>query len=240
MDRIDRVLDVVARAEIAPTLTEVVQATGLPRSTTADLVSALRRRGYLHRSGTRYSLGRRLQVLVSIAGGAPAAPIDHRRLVALSRTARAPLALAVLVGGQVLYLDTAGPRAPQRLQQVADDHRPRPALRTAAGRLLLATTDAAQRVEVLRAVGESDPEAVEAFAAECHHIQHLRRARSDGLADPGIRAIAVPVFEGGVVAAALVVLGPRSSRHTTSHAWLALERAAARVVVELEGGVGAG
>ena len=170
-----------------------------------------------------------------LAGSGPPSPVEHDRLAELSRLARAPMASAVLVGGEVLYLDHAGPRAPARLQAVADEHRPRPALRTAAGRLLLAFAGDAERASVLRAVAADDPEAVAAFERERPAIERARLARSDGLADPSIRAIAVPVVEDRQVTAALVLFGPRprTPGAPAPSAQLALERAASRVAAAL-------
>lgn len=233
--RIDRVLDVVARAATPPRLADITAATGLPRSTTADLLGELRRHGYLRRSGTGYRLGSRPQVLGLLAGLGPPTPIDHQRLDELSRVARTPLALAVLVGGEVLYLDSAGPLAPRRLQHVADQHRPRPALRTAAGRLLLAMAEEEDRAAALRTIAETDPEAVAAFVRERPAIERARLARSDGLADPGIRAVAVPVVDEGDVVAAMVLLGPRTWRSAGSARDVGLDRAASRLIAAQSG-----
>ncbi|MEZ2371533.1 IclR family transcriptional regulator [Arthrobacter sp. RCC_34] len=228
--RIDRILESVARAPVPPRLTDIVHETGLPRSTAADLVDELRRAGYLQRSANTYRLGRRLQVLTLIAKLPPPTPIEHARLGSLSRVAKTPLALAALVGGEILYLDAAGPQAPQRLRTIAEDLRPRPALRTAAGRLLLTFADDKQRDHVLRTVREADPESVEAFLPEMPTIRRTRVARSDGLADVGVRALAVPVTEHGAVTAAIVLLGPRISHRSDPVAQLSLDKAAAELL----------
>ncbi|MFJ3957592.1 IclR family transcriptional regulator [Arthrobacter sp. NPDC090010] len=230
VERIDRILECVARAPVPPRLTDIVNGTGLPRSTVADLVDDLRRAGYLQRSANTYRLGGRMQILTLIAKLPPPTPIDHARLEELSRIAKTPLALAALVGEEVLYLDTAGRQAPQRLRSISDDLRPRPALRTAAGRLLLTFADDKQRDHVLRAIRETDLESVEAFIREMPTIRRTRIARSDGLADPGVRALALPVYEHGSVTAAVVLLGPRLSHRSASLAQLTLEKAAAELL----------
>ncbi|WP_224386488.1 hypothetical protein [Pseudonocardia sp. ICBG1293] len=161
-------------------------------------------------------------------GPTPPASLTHAELDALSRAARAPVALAVLVGGEVRYVDHAGPRAPDRLQRVTDDHRPRPPLRTAAGRLLLALGDPQESDRAL--AGVDDPPAVAAYLAERPEILRTRLARSDGLADPVIRAVAVPVQEAGETVAAAVVTGTRRGRADRS---VTLDRAAARLVAAL-------
>lgn len=203
--------------------------TGLARSTVSDIVGELQRYGYLERDGYAYRLGRRPQVLALLAGVGPASPIAHDRLSQLSRVARRPVALAALVGRDVLYLDSAGRGAPERLQALADAHRPRPALRTAAGRLLVAMTDEDHRSDIVGQVRRTDPEAVARFLQERPAIARTRLARSDGLADPGIQAIAVPVTDHAKVIAAVVVIGPRA-RSSRGGVSIALEQAVARVV----------
>ncbi|WP_020661922.1 IclR family transcriptional regulator [Amycolatopsis benzoatilytica] len=227
--RADQILDVVARAPVPLTLSEIAAAVDAPVSSTQDLVQELRACGYLVAEDRRYRLGLRPQVLGLLAGAFTApAGLHHGELERLSQTARAPLALAVLVGRQVLYLDHAGPRAPQRIQRVTDEHAPRPALRTAAGRLLLAFAADRDREELLRA--EPNVELVQAFHAELPTIRAQRIARSDGLADPDIRAIAVPVFDRATVAAAIIVAARRyrAGQHSP-----ALDAAAKRLVAAL-------
>lgn len=208
--RTDRILDHVARCGEPPTLSAIARAIDAPVSSTQDLVQELCALGYLQISGKQYHLGLRPHVLSVIAGTATAIGIDHSELQRLSRVARAPVAIAVLVGHAVFYLDHAGPRAPEHTQAVADDHRPRPPLRTAAGRLLLlATADEPARVRILTALRSSDPQGIEHFSAEFPTIRRDRIARSDGLADPDITAIAIPASEG---AGAFVLTAPRAPR----------------------------
>ncbi len=230
--RIDRILDVVARAAEPMTLTEIAAAIGAPISSTRDLLRQLRAHGYLTTLDRRYRLGLRPHLLGLLGGVLTPAALEHAELERLSRYARAPIALAALVGREVLYLDHAGPRAPGRVQRVTDEHIPRPALRTAAGRLLVAFAPEADRERLL---GEVDPEAAAAFAAELPAIRRQRLARSDGLADPGIRAIALPVTERGAVVAATVVT---ASRHRPARPDPALDQAAARLAEALAGRAG--
>ncbi|MFD2473539.1 IclR family transcriptional regulator [Amycolatopsis silviterrae] len=227
--RADRILDTVARARSPLTLTEVAAAVGAPVSTTQDLVDDLCRCGYLRKTDRRYRLGPRPHVLgVLAAQPGPPGGLDHDALQALSSDARVPIGLAALVGTQLLYLDHAGPRAPRQLQRVADDHIPRPLLRTAAGRLLLAYADDADRERLLRLAADTPGAA--AFTTELPAIRRERLARSDGLADPDIRAIALPVAEHGTVVAAAVLTARRYGPGNRSPA---LERAARRVAQRL-------
>lgn len=231
VERVDRVLDFVGRAAMPPRFSQIVAATGIPSSTVADLLAQLRRHGYVHREENVYRLGRRLQVLALVAGMNPAAPISHEQLTRLNEVAECPLALAVLIGVDVLYLDIAGPGVSAEHQAIADRLEPRPALRTAAGRLLVATADRERRSTILRDVALSDPESVTAFLRERPTILRAQLARSDGLADPDIQAIAVPVLCSTDVPAAIVLTGPRSVPGAP-RASVALETAAARVLAE--------
>jgi DNA-binding IclR family transcriptional regulator len=231
VERIDRVLDFVGRAATPPRLSQIVAATGIPSSTVADLLAELRRHGYVHREENAYRLGRRLQVLALIAGMNPAAPISHEQLTRLSKVAESPLALAVLIGVDVLYLDIAGSGVPAEHQAIADRLEPRPALRTAAGRLLVATADRERRSTILRDIALHDPEPVTAFLRERPGIVRAQLARSDGLADPDIQAIAIPVLDSADVPAAIVLTGPRSLPGAP-RASFALETAATKVLAE--------
>lgn len=207
--RADRIVELVARSTTAPTLSDIARAVQAPLSSTQDLVSELCALGYLRRSGTRYVVGLRMRVLDLVGADAHPGGIDHATLTRLGRAVGAPVGLAVLVGREVFYLDHAGPRAPDRIQSVTDDHRPRPTLRTAAGRLLLACSEPSVRERVLSDVRDDDPVAAREFERELPDIRRHRIARSDGLADPDIAAIALPVAD---ASAALVLTARRAPR----------------------------
>ncbi|MBE7161448.1 MAG: helix-turn-helix domain-containing protein [Williamsia herbipolensis] len=205
-------LDAVARAPRPLSLTEIADAAGAPVSSAHDLLDELTALGHLRLVDRRYVLGWRAHTLTVIGGTTRPAGVDHARLGRLSRQCGAPLTLAVLVGDAVHYLDHAGPRAPGRIQAVADDHRPRPALRTAAGRLMLARAENAPRDHVLDALRAEDPTAVAAFDAEIATIRREGIARSDGLADPDIAAIAVGTSDPSVALLLTARRGPRGGR----------------------------
>lgn len=225
--RTNRILDCVARSDEPPTLSELARSIQAPVSSTQDLVRELCALGYLTTTGKRYALGLRPHMLGMIAGSATAPGVDHAELVRLSQVARAPIGIAALVGHEIFYLDHAGPRAPDHIQIVADDHRPRPTLRTAAGRLLLARTDEPVRERILDGLRADDPEGAAQFQRELPTIRRDRLARSDGLADPDIAAIAVLTAE---ATAALVLFARRAPRRGRVPA---LEAAARRLQNEL-------
>ncbi|WP_030995824.1 helix-turn-helix domain-containing protein [Streptomyces sp. NRRL F-5630] len=226
--RVDRILEVVARNHRL-TLSQIAHATQAPVSSTKDLLDELTACGYLVCRAKRYEPGPRPFVLGLVGEWASPAGIDHAELARLSEAARAPLLLAVLAGTQVYYLDHAGPRAPKRLQDPVDQHQPRTVLRTAAGRLLLAL-GAPLASNVLVGLKDSDPAGFASFEQELPAIRRARLARSDGLADPDIRAIAVPVQVGDHVPAAVVVTGRRRGTNDRS---LALDAATRRLATAM-------
>ncbi|OZC50749.1 hypothetical protein CH267_22070 [Rhodococcus sp. 06-621-2] len=210
--RADRILDLVARSGAPLTLSMIARGIDAPVSSTQDLVRELIGLGYLQMLGPGYVIGLRTHVLDLIAGTPRAVGMDHAALLSLSRHAQVPLTTAALVGRDVFYLDHAGPRAPSRIQTVADDHRPRPVLRTAAGRLLLALSDEAVRHRILADLTHTDPSAAQAFSKDVSSIRRDRIARSDGLADPDIAAVALPAEHTGVALVLTARRAPRGGR----------------------------
>ncbi|MGZ8177947.1 IclR family transcriptional regulator [Williamsia sp. SKLECPSW1] len=225
--RADAILDVVARTPEPLSLTEIADAVGAPVSSAHDLLDELTALGHLRQVDRRYVLGWRPHTLSVIGRTTRPAGVDHARLGRLSRECGAPLTLAVLVGHSVHYLDHAGPRAPDPIQAVADEHRPRPVLRTAAGRLILARAEQGARDHVLDASRTDDPRAAAAFDSEIVTIRRQGIARSDGLADPDIAAIAVPTADPTVALLLTARRGPRGGR--IPH----LESAARRLLMQL-------
>jgi DNA-binding IclR family transcriptional regulator len=231
--RIDDVLDVVARHG-GLSLSHIAKRIDAPISSTRDLLSGLVDRGYLRRSGMRYELGDRPYLLGVLAGRSIPHGLSHQDVATLSEIARAPVMVALLIRHTIYYVDhavdPAGRRAPQRLLSVVDSHRPRPALRTAAGLLLAGIGSTGDRETLFDALKAADPPAFAHFMRELPEIRRTRRARSDGLADPDIRAVAVPVEFNGAVVAAAVVAGRRVG---PTHRIMALDAAARRLAKAL-------
>lgn len=208
--RIDDVLDEVARRG-ALSLSDIARLISAPISSTRDLLSGLVDRGYLSRDGMVYRLGGRPFLLGVLAGRPVPHGLTHLDVLTLSQIAQAPVLLALLIGHSVFYVDHAGGSAavPRHLAWIAETTQPRPALRTAAGRLLAAVGEITDRTQLFTALEAADPPAFQHFISELPEIRRTQRARSDGLADPDIRAVAVPVFFNGVITAAAVVAGRR-------------------------------
>ena len=210
--RADAILEMVARTSVPLSLTEIADAVAIPVSSAHDLLDELVDLGHLRERDRRYTMGFRSHVLSVTGDITPPAGVGRARLRRLSQECGAPLTLAALVGHAVHYLDHAGPRAPRRLQSVADDHRPRAVLRTAAGRLLLAMSDSATRDRILGSLQSTDPQGVSGFIAELPEIRRAGLARSDGLADPDIAAIALPTADPAVAILLTARRAPRGGR----------------------------
>lgn len=206
--RADRILEVVARSADPLSLSEIARGVGAPLSSTLDLLNDLAGRGYLVRADKAYRLGPRLLTLRLIAAHADQPPIGRNDLAALAEHVGTPVALAVLVGSDIIYLGTSGEVSP-RAQAVVGEYRPRPLLRTAAGRAFLAFADSADRDRLIAA--HTSGEQAQEFRREIPAIRRRGYAVSDGLADPEIRACGVPVFDRGLLAGVVVIVGARES-----------------------------
>ena len=226
--RADRVLEEVARASKPLSLSGIARLVDAPVSSTSDLLDDMVSCGYLVRSDRRYRLGPRLMTLRLIAAHADAPPIDSDGLAALAEYTGVPVALAVLVGSDVVYLGSVG-EVSEYAEAVVGEYRPRPLLRTAAGRAFLAFADDGERDRLL-AIHAGPADAV-GFRREVAGIRRRGHAISDGLADPEIRAAGVPVFERGLLVGVVVVVGRRTRTGR------AVDKAARRAREWLDGGV---
>jgi DNA-binding IclR family transcriptional regulator len=235
--RIDDVLDLVARrGELS--LSRIAHEIDAPISSTRDLLSGLVHRGYLRRDGMGYQLGERHFLLGVLAGRPVPHGLTHEDVAALSQIAGAPVMLALLIQDTIYYVDHAGGSSavPQRLVSIVETGQPRPALRTAAGRLLAAIGENADRPRLFTALKAADPPAFAHFMSELPEIRRVRRARSDGLADPDIRAVAVPVLFNGVITAAAVVVRRRVGPKDRIFALDAAAQRLSRALPERPGG----
>lgn len=213
-------LEEVARASTPLSLSVIARSVGAPVSSTSDLLDDLVACGYLVRADRRYRLGPRLMTLRLIAARADAPPIESDGLAALAQFTGLPVALAVLVGSDVVYLGSVG-EVSDYAAAVVGEHRPRPLLRTAAGRAFLAFADDGERDRLLAI--HAGPAGAAGFQREVAAIRRRGYAISDGLADPEIRAGGVPVFERGLLVGVVVVVGSRTDSGR------AVDRAARRV-----------
>ncbi|WHU47368.1 helix-turn-helix domain-containing protein [Gordonia sp. L191] len=224
--RADHILECVARAGKPLSLSDIAREIEAPVSSTHDLVDDLRACGYLTRVGAGYRLGQRLRTLRLIAGHADQPPLTPDELTELNAVIEAPVALAVLVGSDLVYLHGVG-EVPAEIGAVVRDHVPRPLLATAGGRAMLAFLPADERAALL--AEHASPGDAVAFGREIDEIHACGYALSDGSVQSALRVAGVPVFDGRRLLAVVVVAAPRISDRPSP----ALEHAARRTAAWL-------
>ncbi|GAB2633951.1 IclR family transcriptional regulator [Prescottella soli] len=198
------------------TLAQIVDRTGLPRSSAHRMLGRLVDMQWLHRHGHEYQLGTRLIELGSIALHqnslrSAAAPI----LQELHRSTGYLIHLGVLDGKDALYLDKIGGRLTTELPTRVGQRYP--AHTSALGRVLLAhppndSGNTARLDPGLRRIREAGV------------AYELRRAGS-------IATIAAPIGRAGSVVAALSICGP-STHLEFDHRHAAPVRAAASAIMQ--------
>jgi DNA-binding IclR family transcriptional regulator len=210
VDRVTLILSAFASRE-SQNLADIVARTGLPRSSVHRILQQLTAARWLERVDADYRLGLAIFELGSLVAHrshivAAARPFMQQ----LSESGRFVVHLAVLDGQDVVYLDKVGGALAGRLPSRVGGRLP--AHCTGVGKAMLAHAPAKVLGEFLR-VGLTprttativDPDA---FTAELARIRRLGYAMDRGEAVPGLTCIAAPVFDVGVVEAAISVSGP--------------------------------
>ncbi|WP_186317824.1 helix-turn-helix domain-containing protein [Curtobacterium sp. 9128] len=206
VDRVVGILDVVARADRPPTLSEIARGIGAPTSSAHDLVAGLVEHGWLVPEGRRFRVGAAPLVLDLLAhGDGPGPDVD---VDAIAEQFSLGVATAVRVGHHVVYTQRSRD-LPMQFASIFDRHVLRDPLTTAAGRLLLAVAPHAARQAVLRAARAVDPDAVRDYERVVASIRRDRTAWSDGLSDPRVAAAAVQAAA-GETGTAIVLFGDRA------------------------------
>ncbi|TWE10270.1 helix-turn-helix domain-containing protein [Rudaeicoccus suwonensis] len=219
VDRITDILDAVARSQRGMSASEVATTLQVPMSSAHDLLTGLAARGWLVRDGSSYRIGSAPYVLGVVAGGGdPTYGVD---IDEVARRCALPAAIAVRTGATVLYTSRSSRVVDDRLSYIADAHLPRRLLATAAGRLLVALAPTQNRRAILADERRSDRDVVRAFEAALPTIRRERIAWSDGMADPGVAAVAVAIGQ-APIAAAIVVFGHRDHDRETLRAAAAI------------------
>lgn len=203
--RVAEILELAARESDGVSLTEFSRRLSAPVSSVQGLVNGLVETGYLTKAGRKYVLGPAPYVLNLIAQRKPIDVIKHSDLEALHETTGRTVYLGINLAGRAIYLDhvTGDPA----FAYLAETHAPRPLLRTAVGRVLLANMDKRHLFEVLRNVDEQDQPLVRPFLEESPTIRETDYAVTQGLASNGHWAVAAPVRENGETVAAVGVTG---------------------------------
>lgn len=211
---VERALDVLeALAEHGGEagLSEIAARTGLPYGTIHRLLQTLLARGYVRQeSDRRYALGGGLVRLGGIAGGMVgvwARPYLAKLVELSGETAN----LAVLEGDFVVYV--AQVPSPRRLRMFAEVGRRVLPHSTAVGKVLLAGRPPAEAEAVFERTGMPRRTA-NTIVDRSAMLTELEAVRSRGYAfdlgeeELGVHCLAVPVWDGERVVAALSVSGP--------------------------------
>jgi IclR family acetate operon transcriptional repressor len=211
---VERALDVLeALAEHGGEagLSEIAARTGLPYGTIHRLLQTLLARGYVRQeSDRRYALGGGLVRLGGIAEsmvGVWAQPYLTKMVELSGETAN----LAVLEGDFVVYV--AQVPSPRRLRMFAEVGRRVLPHSTAVGKVLLAGRPAADAVAVFERTGmpRRTPNTftdLTSMRAELDLVRARGYAMDLGEEELGVHCLAVPVWDGGRVVAAMSVSGP--------------------------------
>jgi len=204
-----------AVADGAQDLREVVERTGLGRSTAHRLAQLLVKEGYL-RSGSRgYALGPALIELgFKALHGNPLPVVARPILLELSAQVLDTVHLAVEDGGSVLYLDKiSGTRGAEMRSRIG--HR-MPLTRTGIGMALL--LDSAERWEPQHAADDAQTPCTgkshdsTRFCARMQAYAHAGAAMDLEDNEPGIRCVAAPIRD-----ASRAIVGAVSISATTPY-----------------------
>jgi IclR family transcriptional regulator, acetate operon repressor len=211
VDRALTLLEALAGADAPMGVRELAERTGLAQGTAHRLLRGLQLRGYVrHDASRKYSVGTAALRLGdaaqrSLARGAR--PYLAELVEASGETAN----LAVLEGDDVVYL--AQVPSPHTLRMFADVGRHVPPHTTAVGKVLLAAMPRERALALLRRTGL--PRRTEATITDLDDLGRVLDAvQANGWAaddeeqEAGIRCVAVPVFSGEQVVAAVSLSGP--------------------------------
>ncbi|TDD17496.1 IclR family transcriptional regulator [Nonomuraea diastatica] len=211
---VERALDVLeALAEHGGEagLSEIAARTGLPYGTIHRLLRTLLARGYVRQeSDRRYALGGGLVRLGGIAEsmvGVWAQPYLAKMVELSGETAN----LAVLEGDFIVYVAQAP--SPRRLRMFAEVGRRVLPHSTAVGKVLLAGRPASEAVAVFERTGmpRRTPNTITGLTAMLAELERVRTcgyAMDLGEEELGVHCLAVPVWDGDRVVAAMSVSGP--------------------------------
>ncbi len=200
LGRVTLILDCFTTGALALTLGEIVERTGLPKSTASRITNDLIALGYLERHGTSLSLGIRVFELGQHAARPRALKtLAQPRMAELRRATRSTVHLAVLEDTTVVYIEilasSASPALPSRVGGRL------PAFATGVGKALLAFSppDVVDRVleRGLWRVGPrtiTDPDRLRAALAEVRTAGFATEEEESG---PGVSCVAAPLFGPG-------------------------------------------
>lgn len=209
---VDRIAAILGAATTDPrglTLTELARAVDAPLSSVQKLAYGMVASGFLDEHDGRYTIGPLSAVLERRSGRTSVDDFGHTQLRALHEQTGAGALLVVRVGDDAVNIDSIGLSDSAAFADATRWRHPLPS--TAGGRVLLAYMPERPRrewaTENLREYPH-DPMAL---------LDELDSIRSSGVAvgpsgtlRPDLESVAVPLFRGGEIAAAVALTRPRT------------------------------
>jgi DNA-binding IclR family transcriptional regulator len=201
-------------------ITDLAQATGLPKSTTHRLVTALVNEGLLVQDEDSHKYGLSLHVTAlsaSVLSSHAVRKVARPILMELRDQTRESVHLAVLEGMEVVIIDTEDSYFFVRVVNVPGQHLPAHAVST--GKVLLAYRWEHRLGELVRQIRLEryterticDPRL---FLEELRQVRLQGYAVSCGELEEGVDAVAAPVFDHlGIAVAAVSIGGPSERFH---------------------------
>ncbi|HWB85722.1 MAG TPA: IclR family transcriptional regulator [Bryobacteraceae bacterium] len=215
LDRVFRILDILADGAADTTLSEIAAALGLHKSTVHRLLMVLESARFVERNaGTgKYHLGSRvIELGFSAASRLDVYDVARPHLHWLVEETGETAHLAVLRDGEVVSLSDVESR--QMVRTPANAGSRTPAHCTALGKAILAFTPPEQiaqflRGRTLRPVTGRTITSASGLRAELRAVRARGYAVDDEEWEPGLRCIGAPVRDGtGAVIAAISISGP--------------------------------
>ena len=213
----DRVLDLLEQLAARPagvSHSELATALGIPKSSLSQLLRTLGRRGYVEFEPTRraYLLGERFEHLAQLARRRPdIVSLAQPLLDELTKTTGESSALNIVEDDQLKVVATSASR--HRLVSHMHLGDLAPLYATSGGKVVLAWLGPAEfdgylkRVPLIAVTADTIVEAG-ALHTELKTVRRQGFAKVSGEFTPGIVGLAVPVWSGEVVTAALNVATP--------------------------------
>src|ERR671924_495464 len=201
LDRCAAILTAVE--EGARSFTDVVTATGIPRSTTHRLIQGLEENGFLiHIGGLGYALGPRLLALATAAArDLPLRDLAHPALERLARSTGESVQLYVRDDDRRVCIDAV--ESDRELRTIVEVGASLPLERGSAGKVFLAWGTEQDRARLTAGGGRLPQQVATA----------RRRGWADSVAErePGVASVSAPIFgPGEALLGAVSVSGPAS------------------------------
>lgn len=204
-----KILDLLSQSQDGVSITELAETLGVDKGSASRLMSTLARYGYAEKDENtrRFHLGSQVvslsrSVLTRLPLREAAKPFLRQMMEQTGECAH----LAVPAQGKVLYIDQV--ESPATLRVNAQVGTMNPLHCTALGKALLAFGD----VELPKTLEQYTPRTIKSKRALQQHLEEIRRlgyAVDDEEFDPGVRCIAVPVFDfRGKVVGSMGISGP--------------------------------